>query len=610
MQSTNTNIESPHREDLSARRDEINNQCLAFLVKATAKVTIVFPITATVLAALFYAYVDKGVLLSWWFAVVLCSVLRFSVHHRYHSVKKEGVDYPYWLKHLLTIDVVTGLTAGTCAAFIAYLPIEYDFLVFVVLIAISLESVGLQSAIKSSFVSFIVALSSALLPCILLFGGQLNYALAILSLVHLLLLWTNFKSLNATMISGLELALTNQQLNNELTQSNKQLEASRDEALRANSAQSRFIADMSHELRTPMQGLLGSISLAQQHTNNIQLQDLLNTAQTAGSTLLNLLNGILELSHAEKGLRKPNVQSCNLSVLCKELCELMAITAQSKGLKIECELEEGLPELVVVDRNRLAQITLNFLSNAVKFTERGQIILRLKSANEATNKYELSVSDTGPGIDANDMSSIFLPYKQLESGENKGGAGLGLAISKELCELINARIEVESEVGRGSTFTLYFSAQMGSQSAHSHVDDSLHKGAEGATDSQERFSGVKVLIAEDEPLSRKVLKAFLESMDIEVTLAINGQEAIDASDEQKFDVILMDCQMPKVDGFSAARHIREHSKFNKTSHMVAMSAHIEQSDDDKAKGAGMNALFSKPIQQSELYTIVAASQRR
>ncbi|WP_100657847.1 ATP-binding protein [Alteromonas flava] len=574
----------------------IQDQQLDLLVRSTSKVTYVFPVTASVLVAVFYAQVPPMQLFGWWLAVLLCSALRFSVLRRYRLNKNTEHAYQQWLKALLVVDVCNGLTAGMCAMFIMYLPLEYELLVLVVLIAITMESVGAQSAIKSSFICFVLPLFCTMIFWLLLVGGQLNYVIAFLALVHLVLLWGNFKSLNSTIQSNFELAIKNQGLNAELQQTNQELSLSRDQALQTNLAQSKFIADMSHELRTPMQGLLGSIELAKQQSTSPAVAKTLQTAQAAGATLLNLLNGILELSRTEAKMQSQSTEPCNLGVLCQEIIDLVAITAEAKGLGISMTTEGALPRLVHVDKNRLSQIVLNFLSNAIKFTDRGYIRLSLKRVPASSDRFIITVSDTGVGIDEADIPHVFERFKQLSEGREKGGSGLGLAISAELCRVIGAEIKVNSKVGRGSEFSVEFSA---------YVEESTSPEYQNVSRSPDPdVSHLRVLIAEDEPLSRLVLEAFFNNFGIQPHMVVNGEEAVTVCMEQAFDVILLDCQMPTLNGIQASQKIRETSSQNAHSFIVAMSAHIEAQDAEMVKTAGVNLLLGKPIEQKQLTQIL------
>ncbi|MDM7860953.1 ATP-binding protein [Alteromonas sp. ASW11-36] len=574
----------------------IQGQQLDLLVRSTSKVTYVFPITASVLVAVFYSQVPTMQLFGWWLAVILCSALRFSVLRRYRLKNQAGKDYQQWLKALLVVDVCNGLTAGMCALFVMYLPIEYELLVLVILIAISMESVGVQSAIKVSFICFVLPLFCVMIFWLLLVGGQLNYVIAILAVVHLFLLWSNFKSLNSTIQSNFELALKNQGLNVELERSNQELSLSRDQALQTNLAQSKFIADMSHELRTPMQGLLGSIELAKQQSASPRITKTLQIAQAAGATLLNLLNGILELSRTEAKMQSQSTEPCNLSSLCQELIDLVAITAEAKGLSVSMHTEGALPRHVQVDKNRLSQIVLNFLSNAIKFTKKGKIELSLRRVTAHSDRFIITVSDTGVGIDEADIPHIFERFTQLSEGREKGGSGLGLAISAELSRVIGAKITVKSKVGEGSEFSVEFSA---------HVQESTSPDRPNASEPLNAdVSHLRVLVAEDEPLSRLVLEAYFNNLGVKPHIVVNGEEAVSACMEQAFDLIFMDCQMPTLNGIEASQKIRETCALNVTSFIVAMSAHIEAQDAEMVTTAGINLLLGKPIEQKQLTQIL------
>jgi len=371
----------------------------------------------------------------------------------------------------------------------------------------------------------------------------------------------------------------------------------------ASRAKSAFLANMSHELRTPMNGIMGMLSLARRCMADAKGLDYLDKAGGAANHLLGVLNDILDLSKIEADRMVLEAVPLQLAEVLENIRSVLGHKAFEKGLTLETDLPDSLARLPLTgDALRLGQVLLNLAGNAIKFTERGRITLRVRLVAETLEAVQIrfDVIDTGIGIDPEAQARLFTSFEQADNSMTRkyGGTGLGLAISKRLVQLMGGEIGIDSASGLGSTF--WFIVRLARRQT-SHVAPALHfEKAEAETLLRRDYPGVRILLAEDEPVNREIACLQLEEAGLAVDLAEDGQQALELARRHSYALILMDMQMPNLNGIDATRAIRADS-LNRTTPILAMTANAFDEDRQACLDAGMNDHIAKPVDLEVLY---------
>jgi PAS domain S-box-containing protein len=386
------------------------------------------------------------------------------------------------------------------------------------------------------------------------------------------------------------------------------LAKARDAAEAANRAKSEFLANMSHEIRTPMNGIIGMTALALDGPLTAAQAECLDTIRRQAESLLTIVNDILDFSKIES--RRVEVESVpfTLAHALDEVVRPLAMRAREKGITLTSAVAAEVPSRIVGDPVRLKQIVTNLVGNAVKFTEEGSVTLTVTADRRADSLVMLHffVTDTGIGIPAEKQAAIFEPFRQVDGSMTRrfGGTGLGLAIASTLVELMGGRIEVDSAPGRGTTFHITVPTAAAGEDVQtaSAVSAAVAAAARRAAAPARK---ARILVAEDNIVNQRVAEALLTKRGHTVTVVNNGREAIDALQRNAYDLVLMDVQMPEMDGFEATAAIRRMERdTGRRVRIVAMTAHAMSGDREHCLAAGMDGYLSKPIDQRTLYDVV------
>jgi len=380
---------------------------------------------------------------------------------------------------------------------------------------------------------------------------------------------------------------------------NAELRAAMEKAEEATRLKSEFLANMSHEIRTPMNGVLGMISLVLEQSIQLDVRKQLEAAETAGRSLITILNDILDLSKLEAGKMTLEAIDFDLIALVNESLRGFEFAARQKGISLSVGIEDSLSRWVRGDPGRLRQVLLNLAGNAVKFTLEG--VVRI-SVSGAPGSIRFEVADTGIGIDPSKQSSIFDAFTQADGSHSRqfGGTGLGLTITRRLVHLMGGRLWVESAVGQGSRFYVDLPLSAAARQTASPP-------APVASGHDVIPSGLRILVAEDNPINQRVVCAMLERRSCKTVVAVNGEEACRRFLSQPFDLILMDVQMPEVDGLEATRQIRIEEARQGLPRMpiLALTAHASRQQHEQCMASGMDAVLTKPVNLPELLRRIA-----
>jgi PAS domain S-box-containing protein len=371
-------------------------------------------------------------------------------------------------------------------------------------------------------------------------------------------------------------------------------------------AKSEFLTTISHEIRTPMNGVLGMLTLLEYEALALEQRDKVSVARQSAEALLRILDDVLDFSKLEAGRIEVEAENCDPEAICESVTQVLRTKAEEKGLSLICRMLPSVPPAIVTDPARLRQILFNLVGNAIKFTTSGHVALRARRLTDAPDGrflMEFEVEDTGIGIAPEAGRTLFQRFTQADNTITRrfGGTGLGLAICKDLCELLGGTIRVESAPGQGSVFTFTIACRPG---------EPVESAAPLAVEAAGPLPPLSVLVVDDNAVNRNVAAAMLTREGHRVAFATNGIEAIDEVMKQPFDLVLMDVQMPDMDGLTATRHIRQLPPPQGALPVVAFTAHASTATWETCAEAGMDALATKPIRPKLLFAAMASALQK
>ena len=582
-------------------------------------------IIAIMLAVLLWSKQSHDVIAIWLGIMVLLSVLRSFASM---SLAKRGdseVDSKLFYRFYLLAILMTGAGWGATGYFMFSGDLVQQVIIGFIVAGMSSGGASVMSPILRLYILYLILVVSPLMVSLYIEGGDYS-VLSFVILGYVVVMVAIGRRINKRILDSLELRFHNESLikfmskaknetedlNEELADEieqrkrvEKELKNAKEAAEAASKTKSEFLANMSHEIRTPMNGILGTLQLLQGSSLTDSQDEYVSIAYSSGEALLSLLNDILDFSKIEAGKLELEYIPFNLVSLVRELTVLLSQRASERKVELLSDLDEEIPSVIKGDSVRIRQILANLLTNAIKFTDDGTVTIKASvlDRTEKVVRLKIEVIDSGIGISEEAQRKLFNSFTQADGSTTRkyGGTGLGLAIVRQLVTLMRGRLGVDSEEGKGACFWIEIAFEIPDEKI---VSSQVEKQAVELADKLEGH----VLLVEDNPINQMIAKKMLEKIGLTYELVVNGEEAVARIKQpHEFKAVLMDCQMPVMDGYEATHAIRELEQKSSLEHMpvIAMTANAMEGDKDKCLQAGMDDYVAKPVKQDALKQVLS-----
>jgi signal transduction histidine kinase/ActR/RegA family two-component response regulator len=624
-ENTLFDVNSSHAESATGQDERVLQTQIVRLITGSGFSNIAGFAMAIIWVGLIWKDLPHEVLSVWLGVMALLFIYRsVALYFKLYSDENKSAIDKFVIRRWYLVSVfLTGAGWGiTSTLMFPYNELHQIVLAFI-LVGVSATGVA-YSSVAWVYYGYVGCVLLPLMIRLFYMGGEIYYALSAMtgfflgvmimavyrmyksSIAELELSYKNEALIDDIMNASVTLENLNDNLKNEIQHGKKieaELKEAKDKAEKMSLAKGEFLANMSHEIRTPMNGVIGTLQLLEGTKLDVEQKEFVETAHKSADALLAILNDILDISKIEAGKLSFENIAFDFKQIVKDIVVLYSLKSEQQGVLLVQEIDSDLPESLLGDPTRIRQIIVNLVSNALKFTRQGEVKVSIDVVKNNTESVDvkITVSDTGIGIPKAALETLFNAFTQADGSTTRkyGGTGLGLAIVSQLVDMMGGSLGVESEEGKGSAFWFIASFQNTDKAAET-VEQSVSK-------NEELPLNAKVLLVEDNQINQMVAMKMLQKVGLNAVLANNGIEALNILKEQSFDLVLMDCQMPEMDGFDATREIRKSGiRTLKENHLpvIAMTANVMSGDRERCLEVGMDDYIGKPVQQGHLETVL------